>query len=245
MQKKVFKIMIVFVLSTAPFFYSWGQPVRYAQQVADSLFEEKKYTQSFDLYDSIYQAGYSSASMLLKMAYIREGLGDYTMAMYYLYEYYTLTSDELALEKMESLASARNLVGYDYSDNDYFLSVYHEYHNQILQGLGALAIIFLLGVLYQRFVKKRRPVGNFIFMTTFSVLFLAVLHMGMGFTEGIVVHPNTYVMDAPSASANVVDILQSGHKIPIEGKKDVWYKTTWNDAEVFIKQKNMLPLNTW
>ncbi|MGB3465691.1 MAG: hypothetical protein WBA74_10490, partial [Cyclobacteriaceae bacterium] len=50
---------------------------------ADSLFQAKKYTESFELYEQIIveDMAYSPA-MLLKMAFIKEGLGDYSNALY-------------------------------------------------------------------------------------------------------------------------------------------------------------------
>jgi len=246
-QSMVFKIMLILLLSTATF-SSTAKSQDYPQQMinADSLFAQKKYTQSYILYDSIYNIGkLSSPSMLLKMAYIREGLGDYTMALYFLYDYYIQTSDELALEKMESLASAKSLSGYEYSDKEYFLSVYHDYYNEILILLGAISILFFAGVVYQKFRHHRKPVSNYVLLAIFSLALLYVLNVGMGFQEAIVIHQNTYVMDSPSSAGNVIDIIGKGHKIIIDGSKDVWYKINWNDQEVFVKKKNVLPVKSW
>jgi uncharacterized protein YgiM (DUF1202 family) len=56
---------------------------------ADSLFEQKKYTESFDLYEQILdEEQLASPKMLLKMAFIKEGLGDYSRALYFLNVYY-------------------------------------------------------------------------------------------------------------------------------------------------------------
>lgn len=243
----VFKIMPL--LLTGTFFSSLhATPGDYTEQVtiADSLFNQKKYTQSYELYDSIYTIEkLSSPAMLLKMAYIREGLGDYTMALYFLYDYYIQTSDELALEKMESLASAQNLKGYEYSDKEYFLSVYHEYYGEIIFSLATISFLFLSGVVYQKYKLHRKPMGNYILLTLFSIILLFILNVGMGYKEAIVTHQNTYAMDSPSSSGNVVDIINKGHKILIDGSSDVWYKITWNNEEVFVKKKNVLPVKSW
>ena len=247
MQSMVFKIMLILFISVATF-SSPAKSQDFQQQMskADSLFGQKKYTQSYILYDSIYHVGkLSSPSMLLKMAYIREGLGDYTMALYFLYDYYIQTSDELALEKMESLAGAKSLSGYEYSDKEYFLSVYHEYYEVLLMALGGISLLFLAGVLYQRFRFHRKPVSNYVLFTFFSLALLYVLNIGMGYQEAIVIHQNTYAMDTPSSAGNVVDIIGKGHKIMIDGSKDVWYKINWNDQEVFVKKKNVLPVKAW
>lgn len=247
MQSMGFKIIAISLL----FIGAFGSPSfsqDYKQQIviADSLFKDKKYTQSYELYDSIYtQGNYVSPAMLLKMAYIREGLGDYTMALYLLYDYYIQTSDEFALEKMESLASARNLVGYEYSDKEYFLSVYHKYYDEIIISLGALSLLFLAGLLYQKFKFKRKPVGNFVLLSLSSISLLYVLNIGMGYKEAIVIHQNTYAMDSPSSAGNVVDIIGEGHKIIIDGSEDVWIKTSWKNQIVYVKKKNVLLIKSW
>jgi uncharacterized protein YgiM (DUF1202 family) len=247
MQSMIFKIMAVIVMGIAIVPHnSYSQKLSEGIVIADSLFEQKKYTQSYELYDSLYTIEkVSSPAMLLKMAYIKEGLGDYTQALHFLYEYYILTSDELALEKMETLASARNLKGYNYADSEYILSVYHEYYDEIVIALLSFFTVFLAGLLYQRFKKHEKPTANFVMMAFFAILSVVVLQVGMGYQEAIIVHQNTYLMDAPSSSANVVAIVEKGHKIPLNGTSDVWYKTDWDNQEVFVKKKNLIPVNSW
>lgn len=209
---------------------------------ADSLFALQKYTQSYRLYDSIYSAGFVSPSMLMKMAFIQEGLGDYTMALYYLNDYYTITSNESVLEKMESLAEKHSLVGYDYSDSDYFISVYHEYYDQLLIALIAVSCIFLGGILYQKFRHRKKSVGNFVFFTISVLTLLAIINFGMGYHDGIITHPNTYIMSQPSSSSDVIEVVGKGHKIALQKDSDVWFKTEWNGQEAYIKKKNILPV---
>jgi len=134
---------------------------------ADSLFALQKYTQSYQLYDSIYSAGFVSPSMLMKMAFIQEGLGDYTMALYYLNDYYTITSNELVLEKMENLAEKHSLMGYDYSDTDYFISVYHEYYDQLLIALIAVSCIFFWGNSIPKVQAPQKAHGKLRFLHDF------------------------------------------------------------------------------
>lgn len=247
MQSNIFKIITIAILFLLPNLAT-SAPKDFKEKIklADSLFAQKKYTQSYDLYDSIYHIGkLRSPAMLLKMAYIREGLGDYTMALYYLYDYYIQTSDEFALEKMESLANTYSLVGYNYSDKEYFLSVYHDYYDQIILVLGVTALLFLGSIAWQRYQKQQKPVGNYVIFLLVSLLLIYILNIGIGYQEAIVTHPNSYVMNEPSSSANVVDILAQGHKIKIIGESDVWYKTEWNNTEVYIKKKNALPVSLW
>ncbi len=246
-QSRIFKIILLFVVNLYPVQNYAGTP-GYSRTLAraDSLFAAQKYMQSYELYDSIHTTGnLSSPAMLIKMAFIKEGLGDYAMALYHLNEYYIRTSDEMTLEKMESLANAYDLVGYNYSDKEYFISVYHEYYNYLIIVLVTLVMIFLSGIIYGKVKQHGKQAGNFVLLAIISGLLLAVINFGMGFQEGIITHPDSYIMSQPASSAEVIDIVGKGHKIIIDNENDVWLKTTWNNREAFIKKKNVLPVAGW
>ncbi|MBK7650109.1 MAG: hypothetical protein IPJ20_04215 [Flammeovirgaceae bacterium] len=53
----------------------------------------------------LYESGRYTPAMLLKMAYIQEGLGRISQSIYYLQLYYKATNDEQALSKIEELAT--------------------------------------------------------------------------------------------------------------------------------------------
>ena len=65
-------------------FLSSSAPLKASDlELADSLFEAKKYTLALPIYDSIYsKAELQTPQMLLKMAMIHEGLGDAGKAIY-------------------------------------------------------------------------------------------------------------------------------------------------------------------
>jgi hypothetical protein len=115
--------------------------------LADSLFNNKKYTEAYAIYNDLLDEGRASSSMLLKMAFIREGLGDYSGALYHLNLNYLKTSSKRVLLKMEDLAKKHNLVGYEYTDYDYFLSFYYKYQLQITLAVLSLVLFmfFFLG----------------------------------------------------------------------------------------------------
>ncbi len=66
---KTFFLFLVFISQS-----SYGQGVTNKLNQADSLFQEKKYTESLDIYEDIVTANKkASPAMLLRMAYIYEG----------------------------------------------------------------------------------------------------------------------------------------------------------------------------
>lgn len=247
LQTLRFKIFIFFFTSAA--FVgneAIGQRPDGTLVIADSLFAMQKYTQSYQLYDSLFTyQKLSSPQMLLKMAYIKEGLGDYTLALIHLNQYYIQTSDERALEKMESLATEFNLSGYDYGESDFVISIYHEYYNQIVLGISIISAIFLTGLFYQKFKLKVKPVSNFISLTISLIALVIVINTGMGYKEAIVIHPNTYIMSSPSSSSEVLAIISKGNKMPIKKSQDVWLKTEWDDQAAYVKIKNVTPVTSW
>ncbi|HET9052993.1 MAG TPA: SH3 domain-containing protein, partial [Cyclobacteriaceae bacterium] len=61
---------------------------------ADSLFQQKRYIQSLELYQKLFEGHRYTPAMLLRMAYVEEGLNNIARAAYYLNLYYLATRDE-------------------------------------------------------------------------------------------------------------------------------------------------------
>jgi len=208
--------------------------------LADSLFNQKKYTQSLELYDEIQKTDKkTSSAMLLKMAFIKEGLGDYTNALYYLNLYYLKTYNKRALKKMENLAEQNKLTGYNYDDIEFFLNLYHQYQLQI--DLIVISIVFLVfGILLYR--KKTNQVQSKISGIAYIsllVILLIINNFGREQPIAIITASNTYLMKGPSPGADVLDVVSQGHRVNILGQDDVWVRVSWNDHEAYIKSFNL------
>jgi uncharacterized protein YgiM (DUF1202 family) len=192
-------------------------------------------------YQAILSQKEYSPAMLLKMAYIEEGLNRVGQALYYLNLYYLATNDKMVLTKMEELASRNRLDGYENSDADIALALYYDYRQQITLGLTALAI-FLLSLIYYRRRKGQRPVATSVLLFTLLILLAVHLNLGEQNDTGIVGEPNTYLMDGPSAGATVIAVIDEGHRVEIVGKTDVWYEILWNGNHAYIKENSLLPV---
>jgi SH3 domain-containing protein len=238
-------LSIIFVLTFPPQM-GLSQTVSPLLQEADSLFSQQQFTQSFLLYDSIYQFEQeASPSMLLKMAYIKEGLGDVTIAQYYLNEYYLATSNELALQKMEDLADANDLTGYQHNDITFFFNLYYKNYNWLVLGLILICLVLFSVIVYQKRKYKTSPWFNgFMLLLLLASLFVLV-NFGKDYNRGVIIKNNTFIMAAPSSGADLVDVTTKGHKVIVEGKKDVWYKIEWQDGEGYVKAKNVKLLTIW
>jgi hypothetical protein len=230
---------ILFALSAASQGYAQVASFRLTQ--ADSLYAKKQYTQSLEHYKAILSGNEFTPSMLLKMAYIEEGLSRPGQALYYLNLYYLATSDKTVLDKMNELATKFNLDGYETSDAGLALSFYHDYHLPISMSLAVIAIFCISLILFWK-RKGKRSMAAGTFLVIVLVVLLVHVNVGEKILTGIVGEPNTYLMDGPSAGASVVSVIAEGHRMEIVGKVDVWYKVKWNDNTVFVKDNNLLPV---
>jgi hypothetical protein len=211
--------------------------------IADSLFAQKKYTQSFDLFDEIYRSyNKVSPAMLLKMAFVKEGLGDYTNALYYLNLYYLKTYDKKVLKKMESLAEKHKLTGYNYDDVAFFLNIYYQYQLQIDLFIISLVMLFFALFIYQKRKYRFIPRVYGYYYIAFLLVLLVMNNFVREQKKAIITTDRVYLMDGPSSGSNVVDIVKHGHKVRVLGKKDVWTRIEWGDKKVYIKEFNLKPI---
>lgn len=219
-----------------------AQPSSHRLVVADSLFRAKQYTQSLSHYQTILLQKQYSPAMLLKMAYIEEGLNNIGKAMYYLNLYFLASNDKSVTNKMEEMAKKFNLEGYKTTDADQFLSFYHDYHFQITVFLAALSILIMSTIFYVRVRRKRRPIASAIFLIVILIVFFVHIDFGERITTAIVALPDTYVMTGPSAGAPVITIINEGHRVEVTGKNDVWLRIRWKDEVAYVKNNSLLPV---
>lgn len=211
--------------------------------LADSLFAQKKYIQSFELYEDIQNYDQkASSAMLLKMAFIKEGLGDYTDALYYLNLYYLKTYNKKALKKMENLAKQNKLSGYNYDDVEFFLNIYHQYHLQINFLIVGMVFMFF-GILYyqKKTNKDKAGLPGIIYISVLLVM-LIINNYGREHKKAIITSSGVHLMKGPSPGTDVIDVISEGHRVDILGQDDVWVKISWNDHIVYIKSFNLRPV---
>lgn len=206
---------------------------------ADSLFTAKQYTQSLELYKEVLKKHEYSESMLLKMAFIQEGLGKISEALYFLNLYYQASDDALAISKMEELAKKYRLQGYESSQSQQVSLLFKKYYGIISKLLVSITILLVALLIYlRRKEMNRMPVAISI------VVFLGLLFFQVNLSQtthsGIVHHNSTYLMSGPSAGASVVGIIDEGHLLNIMGKKDVWIHTKWMNQDVYVKEDQIL-----
>ncbi len=200
---------------------------------ADSLFYAKKYTTAFEQYDSAYQTGVVSPSMLLKMAFIKEGLGDHTLALYYLNAYYKLTSNRATLTKMQELAAKNNLSGYEVEDRHFFLNALSKFDLEIQSVLAAL-ILLLSAAIYRSKKRGEMAIGLPVIQLLLVGALLTVSN-GWFVPKQAIISTSTFLMTAPSAAAEPVTEVKKGHLVEIVGQSEAWVKIKWEGKDVYIR----------
>lgn len=239
------KLKLIFITLFLSSFFAFSQSQSIQLSKADSLFKQQRFTQSFELYDSLYNQHVATPAMLLKMAYIKEGLGDFTLAQFYLNEYYLATRNEQALNKMDELAKEKNLKGFETNDLNLLISLYFKHFQWLV--VGAIAIVALLFVFFLIQLLKFKtipPVTTFFLGVSLIGLF-GLINFGKPYNKGLITKNNTFVMAGPSAGADVIDVIGKGNKVTIHRQTDVWLNIEWEGEQGYIKENNVRLLTIW
>lgn len=207
---------------------------------ADSLFTQKRYIQSLELYQKLFDDHRYTPAMLLRMAYVEEGLNNVSRSAYYLNLYYLATQDEDALVKLEELAIKNRLEGYVTDEIDGLRSFYLTHRDLITYVLLVVGILALAIALTQRLAMKNKPVGEFVTLCIVTALFILHISQQSMWEKAIISKDNTYVMTGPSAGASVMAIVRDGHRVEVLGKKDVWTKVKLGESEGYVRTSSLL-----
>jgi hypothetical protein len=244
MQPFSFKINGFFLLLAL----FWSQPAlaqepKEAFVQADSLFAAHQYAAALELYEQILQQdAYYSPSMLLKMAYIKEGQRDFTGAMYALHLYYAKHPSRSVLRKMEDLAQTHGLHGYEYNDFKFFSTQFKKHYMRLLELMMIGAVMAATVLVIRRWKGRRVSLQS---LTAYTVYLLFILFyvnfLSLG-EEGIIQNDQVTVMSAPSAGATWLATASQGHKVSILGEQDIWYRIKWNGMRAYVRKNNVLPL---
>lgn len=204
---------------------------------ADSLFLNQQYTQAFDLYQDLYDQGIASPAMLLKMAFISDASDDYSNALFFLDQYYKLTADREVVVKIEELAAQYDLMGYRYSDTNYFLSLVNKYRLQLSALFGALVLMLFV------YIYRKAKLGEAAYVAGVLLLFVAFgLNRLISFEldgHGIIVSDATLLRSGPSAGAEPVVMVSKGHKVKVMKSDEVWTKIAWEGEVVYVRNDKL------
>jgi len=241
MKKKIFfcNFAILLILLGIPNLKAQEKDYQKTIEKADQLFSSQKYLASLKIYQDILSDGESSPRMLLKMAFMSEALEDYPQTLYYLSLHYQLSPDIATLEKLESIALAKCLKGYEHSDFDVITAFYRNYFEYFVSAFILLSITLFIFILWRRGKKGSLPARyGFVF-----IFLLALFYYLLNFTDtqkqAIISKNNAYLMKAPSAGSVPIDILEKGHRLEVVEARDIWFKVLWQEQEAYVHKDNL------
>ncbi len=204
---------------------------------ADSLFDQKKYTEALAIYQELYQSDFTSSAILLKMSFIQNASGDYPDALYYMNKYYLKSADRAVISKIEEVAQANNLNGYNYNDISHCTALLNKYRVWIILLLVLLMILLTVGILKKK-QKKQKPVGLFIIQIMVAVVFFLIVNP-KATVRGIIVSDQTLLKSGPSAGAEPLEIIDKGHRVKVLGKDKIWSRILWDGEEVYVRNRRL------
>ena len=230
----------IFLTKLSIFFFLFLQSIHCQADVpqlmiADSLFNQRSYKEAMQIYQENYQSGIYSPSMLLKMAFISEGIGDKESAALFLSKYYDLSPNPQTITKIKSLTGQNELVGYEVSDGMRFVLFLVEY-KEIVVGILSLLLVVSIIFLWSKGENEARffwPSGLLI-----TLIFL-INNFLKGPNTGLVTGSPTYIVSKPSAGGELIDLVEPGHRVKIRSSKDVWYEVEWKDQIAYIKKEKV------
>ncbi|PJJ61052.1 tetratricopeptide repeat protein [Hymenobacter chitinivorans] len=203
---------------------------------ADSLFFRNQYEAAYPLYRQELRRGLTSPRVLLRMAYIQEGLGHYPAALYYLSLAHRRHPTYATWRKMTELAQSYRLAGYPDTWKTKLLITFRRYYYTGLQGLLLGAV--LAGV----FLLVRHRASRFLWLSYGLYL------LGVGFylnflrpsTIGLVARPHAALMGGPSAGAAWLTTARAGDRLLVRDQQDIWYRVEWRNRDAFIRRNDVL-----
>lgn len=234
--KYVFFVLFVITLKID------AQSINTKISVADSLFSARRYTQSLDLYKDIYNSGQATPAMLLKMAYSEEALDNLGNALVYLHDYYRFTSDDKVLNKMDELAQINALEGYKESELEQIKTILNDYRYMLFLIFVALAILVFI-MMVRKFKKhEEKSLGLAVSFVLTLFLALYVLNFTDAKPSGIIMTDSAFIMSGPSAAAQLIEVVDQGHKVDLIGESDIWVEIIWRGKRAYIRENNIQEL---
>ena len=207
----------------------------------DSLFKKEKYYDAKKYYDSLfYNKKMFSYSMLIKMSFIEESLGNFEKSIYYLSFYKKRKANVDVDNSLKKIIVNNNLKSFEGSDYKFFEDKFLVNKYYVIYLLLSISILIFTYNIYR--IYKRKKI-NYIKSFFLVNMFLLIVLNFKNNPSGIISNNNTFIMYDPSSGSDVHSIINKGEKIEITGETDVWYEIIIDNERRYIRKKNLLKIN--
>lgn len=205
--------------------------------LADSLFNAKSYQEAYKHYvDILKNDDAYSPAMLLKMAYISEGMGKHEETTLYLSKYYDLNPNPKVISKIKAITDQTDLKGYEISDKAQFFKILTDYQQEIT---GTFALLLIISLIRPITSNKTGKIQYYIP----SILLLALAFLTNNFLKapetGVIKESPTIIMGEPTAAGDLLAKVNSGHRVVIKSSTDIWYQIEWEGKNAFVKKSSV------
>jgi tetratricopeptide (TPR) repeat protein len=217
------------------------QADKFSLQTADSLFASNNYQEALQIYEHLLlEEEVYAPAMLLKMAFVAEGMGDFSKASYYLAKFYDTNPNPRVITKIKTLTEQSELYGYELSDWDRFFGLLTDLRIELTSGFAFLLVVSLILLI----VFREKAIRPKYYLPSFALLFLVFLSNNFLYQPrtGIVTGSPTLLMEKPTAASKVVSKVDPGHRVVIKSTKDVWHEVAWKNGRAYIKKDNITRL---
>lgn len=207
---------------------------------ADSLFAAGQLTDAARRYERSIANGHPTTdAMLLKLAAAYEQQDDLPRLLYYLQVYFDRHPDEAVLRKMNDIARANNLGGYETDDLNYFYLFYKQYSLYVLLFL-LIPAGYGFGVLLVKYLRKRPiPQRQKWVMLLYLIGILLFANLPGEVRSGITSRDRVLLRTDPSAAAPVAEVIGRGHKLNILGSRDIYIRVLWRNELYYVRRDNV------
>lgn len=241
MQKVIFKFLIISVISLIVEPISIQAKTPESELItADSLYQNKQFTEAIKIYNNLFEAGFSSPNMLLKMSRVMEGQENWGLTIFYLEKYFQLTHDQQVITHIEKLVEENKLSGFQY-ELPYYANLYYKHYRNYLSLLFVAILMAIMLKTLLNLKKKSSTTGKAVLIIVLLII-LGCFNNFNGFQYGITINPPTYSMKGPSAGADIYKVLDKSTKIILHKEVDIWTKSSLNDKETYIRTDDIKKL---
>ena len=209
-------------------------------QKADSLFAAGQYEPAKKRYESQFlqtdNTNLVPLSLYYKLAFISEKQNDYAHTLYYLSIIYSRKPQQIVLNKLQEIAEAHQLSGYE-SDDFSFVFLFFRRYSLYFTLFLFLVAIYVFGVLvYKRWQKQTIPNLHKRVVSAYLLSLLAFLNVPDSYRIAIVSQDRTHLRAAPSSAAPVEEAIEKGNKVTVIGENDQWLRIWQNRKALYVRK---------
>ena len=206
---------------------------------ADSLFEEKKYTDAKLLYEDLYfSKEFSSDDILIKLAFINEGLKKPEWTLFFLEKYLKEhPKDDKIKAQISNIATKNNLNGYEYDDLQRMIEWVTPYRVHIGVSIFIIYLALILFLLLKKQLKQQGIVTTILGV----LLFITFIYVKEDKDKkyGVIIK-ESLLMDQPSAGGNLINTYVPGHKVEVLEEIDIWNKVSIEGQELYLLKEQLI-----